>query len=145
MTRRSHSIYVYITNIPAIDTSLHDIHTLYSLRWQIELVFKTWKSLFHIHRFKPMKGARFQCHLYGTLIALLISSTVMFKMREWLYRKQKKELSEYKAMSMIKEFGMDFFQALWCSEALVVQLLFKLCDIIAQHGKNQGVIQKRAL
>ncbi|KPC97118.1 hypothetical protein LR69_04693 [Geobacillus sp. BCO2] len=41
-----------------------------------------------------MKGARFQCHLYGTLIALLISSTVMFKMREWLYRKQKKELSE---------------------------------------------------
>lgn len=48
-------------------------------------------------------------------------------------------------MSMIKEFGMDFFQALWCSEALVVQLLLKLCDIIAQHGKNQGVIQKRAL
>ncbi|KYD25168.1 hypothetical protein B4113_2019 [Geobacillus sp. B4113_201601] len=45
--------------------------------------------------------------MYGTLIALLISSTVMFAMREWLYRKQKKELSEYKAMSMIKEWGMD--------------------------------------
>ncbi|OQP18468.1 transposase, partial [Geobacillus zalihae] len=144
VTRRPHPIYVYITNIPAIYTSLHEIHTLYSLCWQIEVVFKTWKSLFHIYRFKPMKGARFQCHLHGTLIALLISSTVMFKMREWLYRKQKKELSEYKAMSMIKEFGMDFFQALWCSEALVVQLLLKLCDIIAQHGKKSRRYTKKS-
>lgn len=110
---------------------------------QMEVVFKTWKSLFHIHRFKPMKGARFQCHLYGTLIALLISSTVMFKMREWLYRKQKKELSEYKAMSMIKEFGMDLFQALWCSEALAVELLLRLCDLIARHEKKIKALYKK--
>ncbi|NNV07756.1 IS4 family transposase [Geobacillus sp. C56-T2] len=144
VTRRPHPIYVYITNIPAIYTSLHDIHTLYSLRWQIEVIFKTWKSLFHIHRFKRMKGTRFQCHLYGTLIALLISSTVMFAMREWLYRKQKKELSEYKAMSMIKEWGMDLFQALWCSEALAAQLLSKLCNIIAQHGKKSRRYTKKS-
>ncbi|OPW99324.1 hypothetical protein B1A75_18560, partial [Geobacillus sp. LEMMY01] len=50
----------------------------------------------------------------------------------------------YKAMSMIKEFGMDFFQALWCSEELVVQLLLKLCDIIAQHGKKSRRYTKKS-
>lgn len=61
-------------------------------------------------------------------------------------RKQKKELSEYKAMSMTKEFGMDFFQALWCSEELAVQLLLKLCEIIAQHGtKSRRYTKKSAV
>jgi hypothetical protein len=144
--RRPHSIYVYITNIPATYTSLHDIHTLYSLRWQIEILFKTWKSLFHIHKVKKMKTARFECHLYGTLISLLISSTVMFKIRERLYRKQKKELSEYKAMSIIKESCMNLFQAILSSGFHATDFFMRLYAITAQNGKkSHRYNQKSAL
>ncbi|WP_241559011.1 IS4 family transposase, partial [Oceanobacillus halophilus] len=60
------SVNIYVTNIPQKMVKKEEIHSLYSLRWQIEILFKTWKSLFEIHRVKKMKKERFECHLYGT-------------------------------------------------------------------------------
>lgn len=46
---------------------------LYRLRWQVELIFKVWKSYLEIDHFKVMKQERWLCHLYGTLLVFLIS------------------------------------------------------------------------
>lgn len=40
------SINVYVTNINENMMQDDEIHDLYSLRWQIEIMFKVWKSLF---------------------------------------------------------------------------------------------------
>ncbi|MFC0405337.1 IS4 family transposase [Enterococcus ureilyticus] len=56
---------LFITNVPCNKLPLHDISKLYSLRWQMELIFKTWKSYFNIHRTKTSKPQRFNCQLYG--------------------------------------------------------------------------------
>ncbi|CUB55341.1 Transposase DDE domain protein [Bacillus subtilis] len=69
------------------------IHDLYSLRWQIEILFKTWKSFFQIDKCKEIKKERLECHLYGQLISILLCSSTMFKMRQLLLHKKKKELS----------------------------------------------------
>ncbi|WP_417006706.1 transposase [Aquibacillus salsiterrae] len=69
-----------------------EIHSFYSLRWQVKILFKTWKSLLKIHEVKRMKVERFECHLYGTLISLLISSTLAFQIREALHRYGKKSI-----------------------------------------------------
>ncbi len=37
---------VYITNTPPEEVPTAYVHSLYSLRWQIEILFKTWKSFF---------------------------------------------------------------------------------------------------
>ncbi|WP_412676493.1 transposase [Aneurinibacillus migulanus] len=66
------------------------VYALYSLRWQIEILFKVWKSIFRIHRIKKVKKERLNCHLYGTLISILISSNVTFKIRSLLYQKEKR-------------------------------------------------------
>ena len=71
---------------------------------QIEPLFKIWKSWFQIHRCKSIKQERLECHLYGQLISILLCSSTMFKMRELLLRKKQKELSEYKAMYIIKDY-----------------------------------------
>ncbi|PEK31403.1 IS4 family transposase, partial [Bacillus pseudomycoides] len=39
---------VYVTNTPWEWVPMEQVHELYTLRWQIEIVFKTWKSLFKI-------------------------------------------------------------------------------------------------
>jgi hypothetical protein len=40
-----------ITNLPRDDFSLGDISDAYRLRWQVELLFKEWKSYANLHRF----------------------------------------------------------------------------------------------
>ncbi|MEW9674559.1 IS4 family transposase, partial [Ammoniphilus sp. 3BR4] len=74
-TKQLSSINVYITNTPPSYVTKEQVYPLYSLRWQVEILFKTWKSLFHIDSVKPVKIERFECHLYGKLLALLLTSS----------------------------------------------------------------------
>ena len=97
-SKRLTEINVYITNIPWEIVPMEQVHDIYSLRWQIEIVFKTWKSLFSIHHCHNIKQERLECHLYGQLIAIFLCSSTMFKMRQLLLQKKQKELSEYKAI-----------------------------------------------
>ncbi len=89
-SKRLTEINVYITNIPWEVVPMEHIHDIYSLRWQKEIVFKTWKSLFDINRCHTVKRERLECHLYGQLIAIFLCSSTMFKMRQLLLQKSKK-------------------------------------------------------
>ena len=81
---------IYVTNTPWEWVPMKQVHELYSLRWQIEIVFKTWKSLFDIDRCRTVKQERIECHLYGKLIAIFLCSSTMFKMRQLLLQKKQK-------------------------------------------------------
>lgn len=105
------SVNIYATNIPQDKVKMEELHSLYSLRWQIEILFKTWKSLFKIHCVRKMKKERFECHLYGTLIRLLLSSTLAFQCRRMLYIKHQMETSEYKSISIAKE-GLSLLKSI---------------------------------
>jgi hypothetical protein len=63
----------FITNISAEVLPLADIRKTYYLRWQIELVFKTWKSFFRIDRIKKVKKERLECQLLAKLMWILIN------------------------------------------------------------------------
>ncbi len=75
---------------------------LYSLRWQIEILFKTWKSFFEIDECKNIKRERLEYHLYGQLLGILLCSSTMFQCDSFCLKK-KQEPSEYKAIYMIKD------------------------------------------
>ena len=94
-------ISMYITNIEQEVLSAKQVYALYELRWQIEIIFKTWKSIFHIHAVKQVRIERFQCQLYGKLILLLLSSSVMFKMRTLAMENKKLEASEMKVSEIV--------------------------------------------
>lgn len=93
-SKRLSGINVYMTNTPTDIVPMGQVHDWYSLRWQIEILFKTWKSFFQIHQCKKIKPERWECHLYGQLIAILLCSSIMFQMRQLLLMKKKRELSE---------------------------------------------------
>lgn len=62
----------FITNVPARWWPKEAPGTLYRLRWQVELTFKHWKSLFRIDLLKGLRPERIRCLLYGRLIVILI-------------------------------------------------------------------------
>lgn len=97
-------ISMYITNIKQEILSAEQVYEFYSLRWQVEIIFKTWKSIFHIHGVKQVKIERFQCQLYGKLILLLLSSSVMFKMRTLVIKNKELEASEMKVSEIVHEY-----------------------------------------
>ncbi|HGK0946593.1 TPA: transposase, partial [Streptococcus pneumoniae] len=62
MPKYASRINLLITNVSSKHLPHNEVYELYSLRWQIEIIFKTWKSIFKIHEVKPVKLERFQCH-----------------------------------------------------------------------------------
>ncbi|MBY0594954.1 transposase, partial [Bacillus bingmayongensis] len=136
---------VYMTNIPTEWVPKEKIYDLYSLRWQIELLFKIWKSWFQIHRCKSIKQERLECHLYGQLISILLCSSTMFKMRELLLRKKQKELSEYKAMYIIKDYFLLFHHALHKNTQELSKVLLRLFNLLQRNGRKSHRYEKKTV
>lgn len=64
---------VFLTNLSA-EYGMEKLYTLYRIRWQIELVFKGWKSILRMDRLKSAKKTRILCEIYGRLIAATLAS-----------------------------------------------------------------------
>jgi hypothetical protein len=144
-SKRLSAINVYITNIPVKDVPTGQIHPFYSLRWQVEILFKTWKSFFQIDKCKRMKQERLDCHLYGQLISILICSSTMFKMRQLLLQKKKKELSEYKAMYMIKDYFPLLYKAIEKDTKDISKILLRLFDLLQKNGRKSHRYEKKTV
>jgi hypothetical protein len=136
---------VYISNLPAEEVPTGHIHDLYSLRWQIELLFKTWKSFFKIDHCKEIKRERLECHLYGQLIGILLCSSTMFQMRQLLLDKKKRELSEYKAIYIIKDYFPLLFRAIQKSTQELSKILLRLFNLLQKNGRKSHRYEKKTV
>ncbi len=128
------NVQVLVTNISREELGPQDLYPLYTLRWQIEILFKAWKSLFDIHNVRKVKQERLECHLYGRLISILLSSMTMFQCRHYLYYKHQKEISEYKALYLIKEGLSELKSALGSGRQAVYELLMMIYENVRRHG-----------
>ncbi|UYW72087.1 IS4 family transposase [Bacillus cereus] len=144
-SKRLSGINVYMTNTPIDIVPMGQVHDWYSLRWQIEILFKTWKSFFHIHHCKKIKRERLECHLYGQLIAILLCSSTMFQMRQLLLMKKKRELSEYKAIYMIKDYFFLFFQSIQKDTQELSKVLLRLFNLLQQNGRKSHRYEKKTV
>jgi hypothetical protein len=68
---------LYITNIEADPLTPKQIASIVGIRWQIELMFKAFKSLSKLHVSPSQKPYRILSEIYAKLIALLIQHAVM--------------------------------------------------------------------
>lgn len=91
---------IIITNVPKEVLSATQVQKTYKLRWQIELIFKAWKSHGKIDNLKAMKKERFLCHLLAQFIWLSLTWKI-FQFTNLLARKKEK-----RATSVLKFFHM---------------------------------------
>jgi hypothetical protein len=63
---------VLVTSVPAEQLTFREALTLYRLRWQIELLFKLWKSHGAIDRSRSANPWRILCEVYAKLLAMLL-------------------------------------------------------------------------
>jgi hypothetical protein len=96
----------YVTNVPLSIWATEVIGTIYRLRWQIELIFKEWKSLLCIDCLRGTSPFRIECLILGRLcvvglISMLYSTTSWYawemdwgevsrdKLIKWLLRQDR--------------------------------------------------------
>ena len=68
---------ILITNVPPEQLSLEEALVLMRARWQIELLFKLWKSHGKIDEWRSAKPWRILCEVYAKLIAMVIQHWVL--------------------------------------------------------------------
>jgi hypothetical protein len=99
---------LFITNASAEQLPDSLLRICYYLRCgsppgQIELVFKSWKSLLELDQVKPMSIFRFECMLYGKLIAVVLSGQLQALFKGYWWNIGDFELSEWKAVKQLKK------------------------------------------
>ena len=68
---------VYVTDAPPALLSLEDGFVLARLRWQVELVFKLWKSHLKVDEWRTKNPWRILCEVYAKLIGALLRHWIL--------------------------------------------------------------------
>jgi hypothetical protein len=127
------SISTYVTNFPS-EVSVEEITGLYRYRWQIELVFKSWKTDMDVDYYRRMKLERWECHFYACLILLLLSMLITYQIRLYLWEEKGIILSEMIAMREISKRIWKVWQARDDLEQEVV--MNNIIKILARIGRK---------
>ncbi len=68
-------INLFVTNVEPEKCTTSQVYDLYTLRWQVELVFKTWKSVMKLHKIHPMNATRLECIILIKLLWVMLNWT----------------------------------------------------------------------
>lgn len=84
---------LFITNVPRSILPDQVIQALYRMRWQIELIFKIWKSVIGIHHTRKMKYTRWLCLLHFKLLLMIVNWNIILAKRNVLFKRKGRLLS----------------------------------------------------
>ncbi|EEL98495.1 hypothetical protein S3E15_04658 [Bacillus mycoides] len=69
----------------------------------------------------------------------------MFKMRQLLLNKKKKELSEYKSIYMIKNYYLLFYQGLQKGTQELSKIFLRLFNLLEKNGRKSHRYEKKTV
>ena len=92
-----------VTNVPEKWLPPEMVRPFYSLRWQIELLFKQIKTVLCIHKSDTGKENRLHCEIYGKLIMAVMIHRIHADINIRLWNSKRKELSMEKLYKRIQE------------------------------------------
>jgi len=127
-----------MTNLP--DTiPAEKVIELYRLRWQIELLFKGWKSKFPTSFYKQIKEERVRCHVYAHLLLFLITATTTYQARLFLLEKARKEISILKGISTVLRYIRSLFLSIKKDTEVQTELMIRFHKALCRNAlKTKG-------
>jgi len=116
-------VNLYITNAPPSLLPGSQCRLLYRIRWQIELIFKLWKSNFALEQVAGIRKERVLCTLYAKLLCIFVTTKLVFWARNAVWNTRKRELSEYRASKVLQTFLPDVRRLLLTAPSQVITVL----------------------
>jgi len=103
------------TNVPQRWLPLEMVRVLYTVRWQIELLFKQLKSILRVHLSDTGNEHRLRCELYGKLIGATIIHRIHAAETNRLWNTQRREVSMEKLYKRIQERAFTLMRMMLAS------------------------------
>ena len=116
---------LYITNVPAAMLALQQVLVMYSVRWQIELIFKVWKSQCALDRVAGRRRERILTELYAKLIGVVVTHFLIAP-----FRSVERELSAVKVQHIVRRYALRVALSLGSLERLIAvlnQMITRCC------------------
>lgn len=136
---------LFITNADQGQIDTKRVRILYSIRWQIELVFKVWKSIGEIDKVKKMKTERFECYLFAKLLWLTVNWQIFWEINLYFHRSKQIFMSLPKMFKAFKE-DMDIIRdAIRQGAKTLEAYLVKVIRIAERNYKSEKKKKKLSL
>ncbi len=118
---------LFITNVPATVWPPQTVCVAYSLRWQVELVFKTWKSGLHLATVTTTTKHSTLCYLYGRMLLIFLTYALCPTLRATVWQQQQRELSLLKLVRHFQAGADQWLQRLFQSSRQLTAFLSRAC------------------
>lgn len=122
---------LYLTNTAGEQLTREEVMAVYRLRWQVELLFKLWKSEGQVDRVAGQAKPRVLCEIYAKMIGL-----VLYAYLSGAVRYGKRELSVKRSWVTLQRM-MDKLALGVLGGGGVVELVAQLYERWAKHGLKQ--------
>ena len=119
---------LFITNVPGEMWTPETVMKAYPIRWQIELIFKSWKSHCHLAVINAKKKETVLCYLYGRMLLVLLTYALYPQVRSALWVKKHRELSLLKFVSHFQALADSWMKMIFKSELALRRFLQEACD-----------------
>ena len=133
---------IIITNVGRGVLAAEQVLQAYRLRWQIEMVFKSWKSNLSIDQAKEVKTPRMECQMYARLIAARLFEMVYDEANRFVsIQLPDKICSRAKIFNWLGERAREFGRAATSPGSLAKWLRERLApmlkEMLLEHKKHR--------
>lgn len=129
---------VLVTNLGAGEWPPLSVIKLYKVRWQVEILFKVWKSVLKIGQVQKMKADRFLCLLYAQLLWAVVAMNIFNALKCHFWNMHGVEVSEIKGYRVIRLFCGAIMQAVQGNRrALYERAINGIFEAVGRYGKKQ--------
>ncbi len=125
-----------ITNEPESWLPLDMVRALYTLRWQIELLFKQFKSILRVHQSMTGNIHRLRCELYGKLITAVWVQRLHAVANTALWNTSRYEISLAKLYKRLQERAFLLAQLMMGSGAQTMSYLSQELETLLRHCRK---------
>jgi hypothetical protein len=130
------SFNFYVTNAPSDLLPASCCRFLYGIRWQVELVFKSWKSHLHIDKIQVKhRVERVKATILAKLIFITLTARTTIVAMVFLWRISQLEISYFRALRHFQTIAQRWFSFATCSDS---------CSIFALLQDALAFIQRRS-
>lgn len=137
LTKLFQGFNIYVSNIPNNLLARNNFRKLYGVRWQIELVFKNWKSNFNLDKVSGIKPERIKCMIYSRLLLIFISNKIIYLLRNIYWNETRTEISDFKASKhLIIVFSEVLKMVITKNNKQISKLLVQAINFIEKNCKK---------